>query len=376
MDMSDVLKYLPEDCWKACWDTKAMQRKKGIQNEKQLLTLCMYYAYDKSLIDTRIYAMSFHSIAITDVGFMKRFANCNDWFKWINRHLIEERTAIYNIPEKLKSKRVIAIDASKIVSKGAVKQTWCLHYAFELFSMSTAEFHITSQEVGETLDNFTLRADDLVIADRAYATITGIERCSNSEADFIMRVRNKAFKLYDESGNDIKLTEDLLQNITDNECLDKIIYYKPDRKNLKPVRLCAVKKSDEEIAYEQAELRKKQSKKQTVISDDTKLSHNYFFVLTSLNEEFTADEIFKLYRLRWQAEMLFKRYKSILNLGSLPTKTAKSSEAWLNCKMMIALLIEKMLSSVDFSPCGECKKQLERNEDIVQFDFSMFFQHK
>ena len=83
------------------------------------------------------------------------------------------------------------------------------------------------------------------------------------------------------------------------------------------------------------------------ISEDTKYSHNYFFVVTSLDERFSAEDIMTIYRLRWQVEMVFKRLKSVIGLGSMPTKTAESSEACLNCKMLIALLIEKMLSSVD-----------------------------
>ena len=123
MNLNEILKQLPEDYKKACWETKAMQRKKGIQDEEQLFKLCLYYAYDKSLIDTEIYAKSFLSINITDVGFMKRFVRCNEWFKWINSRLIEERLPLYTISEKLKEKRVKAIDASNILSKGAVKQT-------------------------------------------------------------------------------------------------------------------------------------------------------------------------------------------------------------------------------------------------------------
>lgn len=47
--------------------------------------------------------------------------------------------------------------------------------------------------------------------------------------------------------------------------------------------------------------------------------------------------------------MVFKRYKSILGLESIPTKTKDATEAWLDGKMLLALLIEKFLGSVDFS---------------------------
>ena len=372
MKLNDILRYLPEGYKEACWGNKAMQRRKGIQNEDVLLTLCLYYAYDKSLVDTKIYADTFLSVKISDVGFMKRFIGCNQWIKWMNQHLIEEQLPACNIPEKLKGKRVKAIDASDILTKGAVKQTWHLHYAFDLFSFSSAEFHITPESTGETLENFKLQPEDLIVADRIYATITGMEHCRNAGADFIMRLRNKAFNLYDENGDQLHLTEDILKSV-DMTCHDFTVYYKTKENELKPIRLCAVRKTEEEIIAEQKKLDRKESRKQLKISEDTKISHNYFFVITSLGEAYSSEEIMKIYRLRWQVEMVFKRFKSILNMGSIPTKTAASCETWLNCKMLIALLIEKMLSSVDFPPYSHCEESLEGNEDLVPFDFGLLF---
>lgn len=372
MEIKDILKQMPEGYKKACWETKAMNRRRGIQDEDTLLTLCLYYSYDNSLIDTQNYASTAFSVDISDVGFMKRFKRCNEWIKWINRHMAQEKMSIYDVPEKLKSANVIAIDASDITSKSAVKQTWRLHYAVNLFSMTTEQFKITSESTGESLKNFELHQNDLVLADRVYATITGIECCHNAEADFIMRIRNKAFKLYDKDGNKVVLSE-LLKNVGDT-CCDFNVYYMNTDKELKPIRFCAVQKTEEEKAFEQKKLRRKESKKQLKISEETKFSHNYFFVVTSLDETFSAEEILALYRLRWQVEIVFKRFKSILNLGSMPTKTADSSEVWLNCKMLIALLIEKLMLSVDFSPYELQKELVEGDEDLIPFDFKLLFE--
>lgn len=371
MGIKDILKQLPKGYKEACWETKAMSRKRGVQDEESLILLCLYYAYDKSLIDTQNYAKKFLSIKISDVGFMKRFSCCNNWIKWINQQMLNERISAESIPEKLKGKKVKVIDASDIVSKGAIKQTWRLHYAFDLYSMSCAEYKITQESTGESLKNFTIEKDDLIIADRVYATITGIECCYEAEADFIMRIRNKAFKIYDAQGCEIKLTE-LFKNVG-NSCCDFTVYYKDSHKKFKPIRLCAVQKNEQEQNYQQDKLRRIESKKQMKISEETKFTHNYFFVITSLDESFSSEEIIAMYRLRWQVEMVFKRLKSIMNLGSMPTKTAATSETWLNCKMLIALLIEKLLSSVDFSPCGHCKECVEGNKNFIPFDFSLLF---
>lgn len=372
MELKDVLKQMPEGYKKACWETKAMSRRKGIQDEDKLLLLCLFYSYGNSLVDTQNYAQSFMKIDISDVGFMKRFKNCDNWIKWINQHLSQEKTTMYDVPEKLKDKNVIAIDASNITSKGAVMQTWRLHYAVNLFSMNTEQFKITPESIGESLSNYELKKNDLIMADRIYATITGIEYCCNTGADFILRIRNKAFKLYDKSGKEIVLSE-LLKKVKGTS-YDFHVYYMNSKKELKPIRFCAVQKTKEEKAFEQQKLKRKESKKQIKISEETKFTHNYFFVVTSLDEIFTADEILMLYRLRWQVEMVFKRFKSILNFGSIPTKTADSSEVWLNCKMLIALLIEKLMLSVDFSPYELQEKPVEGDENLIPFDFQLLFE--
>lgn len=73
-------------------------------------------------------------------------------------------------------------------------------------------------------------------------------------------------------------------------------------------------------------------------------------LVTALPNEITSDQILELYRLRWQVELYFKRLKSIMNYGELPKRRSDSVFAWLNGKIMIALLIEKILGKVDFSP--------------------------
>ena len=207
MKLREIMKQIAKGYKEACWETKAMSRKRGIQDEEKLLTLCMYYAYDHSLVEVQNYAKTFLSMEISDVGFMKRFTRCNEWIKWINEHMVADEQEIYQKPEQLKDYCVMAIDASDMVSKGAAKHIWRLHYAVNLFTMNSEMFQITPETTGESLKNFELHPKDLVLADRIYTTITGMEHCLNAGADFILRLRNKAFKLYDSEGKEIKLSE-------------------------------------------------------------------------------------------------------------------------------------------------------------------------
>jgi hypothetical protein len=60
--------------------------------------------------------------------------------------------------------------------------------------------------------------------------------------------------------------------------------------------------------------------------------------VTSLPHSVSTDEVLETYR--WQVETHFKRLKSIPGFGDLPKKNPAASEAWLNGKIMAALLIE------------------------------------
>ena len=91
---------------------------------------------------------------------------------------------------------------------------------------------------------------------------------------------------------------------------------------------------------------------------------NNIVVVTSLNKNITSEEVLELYRYRWQVELYFKRLKSILDYGELPKKKEESIFAWLNCKLMIALLIEKVISRVSFFP----KSKTESYEEYLERD--------
>lgn len=371
INIEELIKLLPEGYQQACYETKAIERKRTVQTPEELLVVCLYYIYGASLIETSQFARMNGTGKISDVAFMKRFTKSCAWFQWIAKNIKPQKMCQYQKPEKLQKYNVIAIDASDVYTKGAVKQAWHLHYALDLFSLNCQQYKITEEKTGETLKNFRIRENDLIIADRAYATITGIEYCLENGGDFILRIRNKAFKLYSEEGKEQIVLTDWLKTLDGSAC-GALFYYKDSHKNYKPVKICALPKTEEEIRKEEKLLKKKESKKQIKISDDTKFSHRYTFVATSLPETFTAEDILEIYRLRWQVELVFKRYKSILGLGSVPVKTKEATEAWINGKMMLALLIEKFIGSVDFSPSGKNgkkQKYMERNKTGISINF-------
>ena len=80
----------------------------------------------------------------------------------------------------------------------------------------------------------------------------------------------------------------------------------------------------------------------------------YVLILTTLPKSgYPTKDILEIYRCRWQVELAFKRLKGLLEIGSVPKTDPDSSRAWMQGKVLAALLIDKILRQGRFfSPWG------------------------
>jgi hypothetical protein len=333
-----------------CFEQGAITRKRGVACPADLMMLSMFHLHNGcTLLEISEVARITKLGTMSDVAFMKRFEKCGDWFKTINNKIATQGLIDYQKPTYLKDKVVIAVDASDVTEKGRSGRRYRLHYALDIFKMGSVDHSITDIKVGESLVNFNLKPGYLVIGDRAYSTIRGIEHCEKNGSEFILRMRKNSFTLRDEQGESVDFLKSI-ENSENGNYADVRAYATNLDGDKIPIRICAKKKDPEAIIQTQKKLKLKESKKQFIISDETKAFNEYIVVVTNLNDNITAEEILDTYRLRWQVEIYFKRLKSILDFGELPKRRPDSVIAWLNGKLMIALLIEILLSKASFPP--------------------------
>lgn len=371
---ASLLRMMPKGYEKACFETKAIIRRRDIKDPNDLMMLILFHLLTGcSLIEVSEISKLAKLGSISDVAFMKRFSNCNDWFKWILEAIRNTNKGVikYEVPEKLKQYRILAVDASDVAEKGASGRIFRLHFALDLCHMHAALYKITKNDVGEHLRNYDISKGDLVLADRAYSSITGIEYCKKRDCRFIARMKANSFKPYDSAGKPM----DLLCEMKEKDLGELNAFAKVERGEnageLIPVRICFKKKPEEALESARKKLHRKESKRQLTITPATKLFNEYIVLVTDLDKNISTSDIIELYRYRWQVELYFKRLKSILDYGELPKKSEKSIMSWLNGKLMIALLIESMMGKADFSPLtGEYEEYLAGNEnDNVTLDY-------
>ena len=119
-------------------------------------------------------------------------------------------------------------------------------------------------------------------------------------------------------------------------------------------RVCAIRKTQEAIRIAQAGIRKEAARKGRQVQPQTLEFARYVMLFTTFPAtEFACAEVLEWYRIRWQVELVFKRFKSLAQLGHLPKHDAESAKAWLYGKLLVALLVEKLIGhAIAVSPWG------------------------
>lgn len=341
---------LPTEYEEDCFKQGAITRLRGVSSPADLMMLSLFHLQNGcTLLEISEVARITKLGEMSDVAFMKRFAKCGDWFKTINNKLATHGPIDYRKPTWMEGKQVVAVDASDVTEKGRSGRIYRLHYALDVFKMGSVDHLITDVKVGESLVNFDLKPGYLVIGDRAYSSINGIKHCEQSGAEYILRMRMTSFTVRDDQGAPIDMLE-TIKDIKGKEYVDLRAFATNLDGEIVPIRICARRKEPEAIVRTQKRLKKKESKKQCKISQEAKFFNEYIVIATNLHDEITAEEILDAYRFRWQVEIYFKRLKSILDFGELPKRRTDSVIAWLNGKLMVALLIEIFISKGSFSP--------------------------
>jgi hypothetical protein len=259
-------------------------------------------------------------------------------------------------PVWLEGKQVYLVDASDESVYGSSKSDYRLHYSVGLFDLGMKEMRLTDGKRGEKLSNFQrFGKDDLIIAERAYGTIAGIEYMGARGSDYLLRYRTGAFNLYSGEQERVEVT-DFFQGLEAGECGEVTLYYQV-KGEYKPVRLCAIRKTAEASNRRFAEKGVERLKVMNRMKShgkpprEAQLANNqYVIVMTSLLES-EAYLILQLYRFRWQIEQVFKRLKSLFGYNQIPSKVEASAKAWFYGKLLLAAFCETWANKARFSPC-------------------------
>lgn len=331
----------------------ALRRCRGFEDAGSLLRVMLIHLGDGcSLRETAVRARQGGLAEVSDVALLKRLKHCQAWFRWMADGLMRQWVTVP--PEQIwGSGRVRVVDGSVITEPGATGSTWRLHYSITLPDLHCDEVAVTGAEVGESLRRFSVRAGDVLIADRGYAHRQGVRYVVGAQGDLIVRLNLTNLPLVDPvRGRPVALLA-RLRRLTVGQLGDWPVAV-VDEHGLIAGRVCAIKKSRQAAALARQRTQRENSRKGHRVRPETLEAAGYIFVFTTLSVVQCATEaVLEMYRGRWQVELAFKRLKSLLALGHLKKIDPEGAKAWLQGKLLVAFLIEALITAGErFSPWG------------------------
>jgi len=242
------------------------------------------------------------------------------------------------------------VDATDILEPGATGTDWRLHYSLRLPQLVCDHFEITDAHGAEQLARFAFAPAEVVLADRGYCHRAGVAQVLEAQADVVVRLVPSNFPLLDARARPFDVLA-RCGGLGAGRCREWRVWFEHGGWQ-HPLRLCVLRKPELAVRKARKKLRQKAMRKNTELREETLQAAAHVMILTSLPAtEWSAAAVLELYRCRWQIELAFKRLKTLLQAGHVPKSRDASARAWMQAKILSALLIENLLcDSRSFSP--------------------------
>jgi hypothetical protein len=144
--IAQLLPLLGKDYERKGIELGIIRRACEIKTPADLMMLGLFYLLNGvPLIAVSTVAFALKIGNFSDVAFMKKFATCGEWFKQISTDLLLSGLISYPKPAYLEGRRVLAVDASDVIEKERSGETYRLHYAIDLHTMSSDTFKSTQR---------------------------------------------------------------------------------------------------------------------------------------------------------------------------------------------------------------------------------------
>lgn len=331
---------------------------KGLRKDKSaenlLRVLLIHLGCGHSLRETAVRARKAQLADLSSVALWKRLRKSQDWLQALCVELFRERGVELAGQAGF---QVRAIDATTVKEPGKSGSLWRIHYSVRLPSLACDYFKLTETEgpgTGESLRQFPIREGDYLLADRGYSTAAGIGYAAAAGGRVTVRVNTGSLAFQREEGEPFDLLEQVCTLRTAGAERSWPVRVVAPQGPAVAGRVCAIRKTEEAIRIAQDGIRRDAKRKGRQVQPQTLEFAPYVIVFTTFPAaEFSGSEVLEWYRLRWQVELVFKRFKSLAELGHLPKHDDESAKAWLYGKLLVALLVEKLIGhAIAISPWG------------------------
>ncbi len=346
----------------------AVERLRGFASVRELLrVLLLHVGKGYSLRETVVRAKQAGLAEVSDVTLLNRLRQAESWWRWLCLALLAESG--WYLGADPHGWNVRAMDGTLVKEPGRTGSLWRIHYSMRIPSLECdylALLPVKGRGMGEKLERFPAAPGDLVLADRGFCKPGGVRTLHRQGASVIVRLNSKSLPLHKANGGAFPLLASVRGVKVDGVIREWKVWIQAEEEKIAG-RLCVLRKSEQAAKTAQRKILRKAQQGGPTPQAETLEYANYVMVFTTLpRESFSAVEVLEWYRVRWQIELMFKRMKSLAQLGHLPKHDDRSSRAWLYGKLLVVLLGQKLMRlGRDISPWGYAIAELQYGERVA-----------
>jgi hypothetical protein len=338
-------------------ETKALLRKREIKRAADLLRLVLAYAVcDWSLRLVAVWCTVMQIAHLSDVAVLKRLQHGQQRLG----HLVGARLGIRQAELAQESEvRLRLMDATVVSRPGSTGTDWVVHLSLNLGHLAVDGVEVTDARSGETLARFPVRENEIRVGDRGYAFARSMGPVLAEGGWLVVRTNWQSLPLQHEAGSKVEMIA-FLRTITPRQSVVEQQVWLQTPQGRFPLRLIVGALPQEAADVARRRLRKAYRDKGKTPGEHTLFAAGFTLVLTNLpTEQWSAEQVLQVYRIRWQVELHIKRLKSLLHLDHLRAQDPKLAQVYLLGKLLAALLVDHLTHHAQ-QRCPDWFRSVER----------------
>lgn len=282
---------------------------------------------------------------LSEAAWRARLGKSRVWLGWLLGELLAAEVAV--IPALVRpGRRIRLIDATRLRQIGGGGDDWRVHLSYDLLASRMDAVVVSDRHTAERLSHFTWRPGDIAVCDGGYGYRGPVLTVRAAGGDLVGRIDPRTCPVEGAAGQRFDVEARLGQLEQARTGLAAWHGWVVVRGQRLAVRLIASALPPEQRGKARRKKAKRAKKKGKTLSARTLRLTGWWLLLTTLDASWSAADVVRLYRARWQVELLFKRLKQLLRAQAIRATSRAGAEATVRALLVAWALQERLAARV------------------------------